>query len=230
MNVETKLRDFMNEYKSFVMNDVYYMRGWIDEKNLCLMRDWFDVLYTTIHLADISNATVSSNELTLNYIVYEDNNKKEMSISIIGYDAICEINDKIFPFKNIYRFEDYIWDSLKLVDEEYSGKMNGNIYCVLDLFRLGRLNFNEITRLKKPELFGYFSKELKAGKLHTNNFNDTLTIYHACEDADPYNNWYGLWSVTKQIPLTRIEFSEKISKKFLKKVLTNSEEQYIMVL
>lgn len=224
MNVETKLREFMSEHKSYVMDGVYYMRGWINGKNMCLMRDWFDVLYKNICLSDVSNVSVSDNELSFNLTVYENNNKKEMAMTITGYDAICEINDKMFPFKNIYRFEDYIWDSLDLVDEEYSGKMSGNIYCVLDLFRLGRLDFNEITRLKKPELFGYFTKELKAGKLHTNNFNDTLTIYHACEEADPYNNWYGLWSVTKQIPLTRIEFSEKISKKFLKKVLTKSKE------
>ena len=60
MNVETKLRDFMSKHKSFVMNDVYYMRGWIDGKNLCLMRDWFDVLYKTICLSDVSNVSVSA--------------------------------------------------------------------------------------------------------------------------------------------------------------------------
>lgn len=220
-SVET-IREFLNNHQSFVLNDTYYMRGWTDEKNFSLMRDWFDVFHTNFNLSDISNAAVSDDTLTFDYVMYEGAEKKETSVSVKGYDAICEINDKVFSFKDIYRFEDYIWNSIDLVDEEYSGTMDGNIYCVLDLFRLGRLDFDETVRLKQPELFGYFTKELKAGKLHTNDFDDTLTIYHACKDDDPFDNWYGLWSVTRQIPLTRIEFSEKNSKKYLKKVLTNS--------
>ena len=221
MGVEDKIRKFFEDYKSFTVDDVYYMRGWLTDNKICLMRDWFNVLPTAYYFIKISDVKVSDNKLTLTYKNYEGKREVVTEVEITGYNAICEINDKQFPFCNVYYLESIVKYADWLVDKKFSGKMKGNIYCVLDLFRLGRLDFNENVE-GRAECFGYFEKTIKAGVLHTIQFNDTLTLYRACKERDPQIMWYGLWSVSKQIPLNKIEFSEKISEKILKKVLTNA--------
>lgn len=215
-----QIKGFMNAHGSFLLNqngeETYCMRGWFNGNRICLMQDWFDVLNTSLNLAHILDATVSDNKLDFLYITYKGEERSEIPVTITGYNPVCEINDKVFPFNNIYYFESIIRTDDKLVDKNFSGTKDGIIYCVLDLFRLGRLDFSH----KRTGDFGYFDRDLKAGKLHTPQFKDTLTIYNACEKGKPENNWYGLWSITKQIPLNRIEFTEKISEKILKKVLT----------
>jgi len=212
--------DFVNKHDSFVSDGIYYLRGQLKGDRLCLIRDWFDIFGRVFYLIDISNATVSDDKLNFNYVTYKGKDKVISSIEITGYDAACEINNKMFSFKNIPYLETIIKYAEWIVDEEFSGKKDGVIYCVLDLFRLGKLDFNESVE-NKSELFGYFDKTVKARMLHTDQFDDTLTVYRACKENNPKNAWYGLWSVTKQIPLNRIEFSQKISEKISKKVLTN---------
>ena len=219
-NSVEQIKGFMNTHGSFLFNqngeETYFMRGWLDGNRICLMQDWFDVLNTSLYLAHILDVTVSDNKLDFLYVTYEGKRRSETPITITGYNPVCEINDKIFPFKNIYYFEQIIRTDDNLVDEKFSGTKDGVIYCVLDLFRIGRLDFSN----KGKGDFVYFDRELKAGKLHTPQFKDTLTVYKACVKGKPESTWYGLWSVTKQIPLNRIEFTEKISEKILKKVLT----------
>lgn len=215
-----RIKGFMEEHGSFLLNqdgeETYCMRGWLTGDSICLMRDWFDVLHRSLYFAHILNATVSDDKLDFLYVTYEGESRKEAPVTITGYNPVCNINDKIFPFENIYYFEPIVNANDKLVDMRFSGTKDGVIYCVLDLFRMGRLDFFH----KSVGDFGYFDKDLKAEKLHTPQFNDTLTVYKACEKGKPEITWYGLWSVTKQIPLNRIEFTEKISEKILKKVLT----------
>ena len=212
---------FMKEYGSFTINGIYYIRGWFDieHRKLHFMKDWFNVCHKIIDIMEITDVSVSGNELRFNLPVYEEE-RTVVPVTIAGYKAICDINDKIFSLVNAVNFEPIIQHDDSLVDEEYSGKKDGVIYCVLDLFRLGRIDFNDAVRNNKTEMLGEFSRKL-ARKLHINKYaNDTLTIYHACKENSPSEQWYGLWSITKQEPLNRIDFSEKISEKFLKKVLT----------
>lgn len=212
---------FMKEYGSFTIDSIYYIRGWFDieHRKLHFMKDWFNVCHKIIDIMEITDVSVSGNELKFNLPVYEAE-RTAVPITIAGYKAICDINDKIFSLVNTVNFEPIIQHDDSLVDEEYSGKKDGVIYCVLDLFRLGRIDFNDAAWNNKTEMLGEFSRKL-ARKLHINKYaNDTLTIYHACKENSPSEQWYGLWSITKQEPLNRIDFSEKISEKFLKKVLT----------
>lgn len=212
---------FMKEYGSFTIDGIYYIRGWLDieRKKLHFMKDWFNVCHKIIDIMEITNVSISGNELRFSLPVYEAE-RTVVPVIIAGYKAICDINDKIFPLVNAVNFEPIIQYEDSLVDEEYSGKKDGVIYCVLDLFRLGRIDFNDAVRNNKIEMLGEFSRKL-ARKLHINKYaNDTLTIYHACKENSPSEQWYGLWSITKQEPLNRIDFSEKISEKISKKVLT----------
>lgn len=212
---------FMKEYGSFTIDGIYYIRGWFDieHRKLHFMKDWFNVCHKIIDIMEITDVSVSGNELRFNLPVYEAE-RTVVPVTIAGYKAICDINDKIFSLVNAVNFEPIIQHDDSLVDEEYSGKKDGVIYCVLDLFRLGRIDFNDAVWNNKTETLGEFSRKL-ARKLHINKYaNDTLTIYHACKENSPSEQWYGLWSITKQEPLNRIDFSEKISEKFLKKVLT----------
>ena len=215
-----RIKGFMDEHSSFLLDqdgeETYCMRGWLTGDKICLMRDWFDVLHRSLYFAHILNATVSDNKLDFLYVTCEGESRKETPVTITGYDPVCEINDKVFPFKNIYYFEPIIRNADWLVDEEMSGVKDGIIYCVLDLFRLGRLDFDNGNSTD----FRYLDRDLKAGRLHTPQFNDTLTIYRACRENGLGDSWYGLWSVTKQIPLNRLDFEEKFSEKILKKVLT----------
>lgn len=218
------IKDFTNKYGSFLYNGVFYLRGWIDGSSLNLMRDWFNVPNRKLYFAHIANPSVSENKLTFEYTTYEGKKRNAKTVTIVGYDPACTINDKIFSFKNIPYFEVIIKSADWLVDEELSGAKDGVIYCVLDLFKLGRLNFNEQLRFKGEGLFSYFERELKSGKLHIPQYDDTLTVYRACKESNPEIYWYGLWSMTKQEPLNRIDFSEKFFENFSEKVLTNLRE------
>lgn len=218
-----QIRDFTSSYGSFLCNqygeDIYYMRGWTDENGICLQQDWFNVLCKKLFFAKIGEIKITNNKMTFDYIIYEGKRRNVSEVTITGYDPVCDINNKKFPFKNIYCFETIIRNADWLVDEDLSGVKDGTIYCVLDLFRLGSLDYNEV---KGTELIGFFERDFKAGKLHIPQFDDTLTIYRACNENDSKNNWYGLWSMTKQSPLNRLEFEdEKFSENFSKKVLTN---------
>lgn len=215
------IEEFMRENGSFTMDGVYYMRGWLDieTRKIHLMKDWFDVCHKIIDTTEVTDVIISKNELRFNLPVY-DTERTIVPVIIAGYKAICDINNKIFPLVNAVNFESIIQYNDTLVDNEYSGKKDGVIYCVLDLFRLGRINFNEIVKNNRTEMLGEFNRKL-ARMLHINKHSDdTLTIYHACNENKPTERWYGLWSMTKQEPLNRIEFSEKFSEKFFKKPLT----------
>lgn len=212
---------FMREYGSFTIDGAYYMRGWtdIERRKLHFMKDWFDVCHKIIDCTEITDVVASENELSFNLPVYGEE-RTVLPVTIAGYKAICDINDKIFSLVNAVNFESIIQNDDTLVDEEYSGKKDGIVYCVLDLFRLGRIDFDETVRNNRTEILGEFSRKL-ARTLHINKYaGDTLTIYHACKEGKSSEHWYGLWSMTKQEPLNRVEFSEKISEKFFKKLLT----------
>lgn len=212
---------FMREYGSFTIDGAYYMRGWadIERRKLHFMKDWFDVCHKIIDCTEIIDVVASENGLSFNLPVYGEE-RTVLPVTIAGYKAICDINDKIFSLVNAVNFESIIQNDDTLVDEEYSGKKDGVVYCVLDLFRLGRIDFDETVRNNRTEMLGEFSRKL-ARTLHINKYaGDTLTIYHACKEGKSSEHWYGLWSMTKQEPLNRVEFSEKISEKFFKKLLT----------
>lgn len=215
------IKDFTNKYGSFLYNDVFYLRGWAEGNSLCLMRDWFNVINRKFYFAHIINPNVSDNKLTFEYVTYKGKKRYVTTITILGYEPACEISNKTFSFKNIPYFEAIIRNVDWLVDKELSGVKDGVIYCVLDLFKLGKLDFNEQLAFKDEGLFTYFEREIKAGKLHIPQYDDTLTVYQACKEGCSDSNWYGLWSMTKQEPLNRLEFEENFSEKFLKKVLTN---------
>lgn len=71
------------------------------------------------------------------------------------------------------------------------------------MFRLGQVKPNR--SLYTSRQYEYFY-DYKANKLHLYDYKDTVTLYHACKDDDPAENWFGLWSVTKQEPLNRVAF------------------------
>lgn len=213
MNSKDKsiIKYFFKEYGSFLLKvtdgttekEKYCMRGRIDSNLIYFYKDWFDLGGTVFPFNESENVTVKDNVLQFRSIDYHGNDKINVSVTLTGYDPICDLNDREFDIFDTRYLERIIRENDFLVDTEYSGIKDGIIYCVLDLFRLGQVKPNR--SLYTSRQYEYFY-DYKANKLHLYDYKDTITLYHACKENNPAENWFGLWSVTKQEPLNRVEF------------------------
>lgn len=215
MNSKDKsiIKTFFKEYGSFLLKvndgtaekEKFCMRGKTDSDLIYLYKDWFDLGGTVFPFAESENVTVKNNVLQFRSIDYHGNDKINVSVTLTGYDPICDLNDREFDIFDTRYLERIIRENDFLVDTEYSGIKDGIIYCVLDLFRLGQVKPKKSLSVTISRLYEYFY-DYKSSKLHLYDYKDTVTLYHACKDNNPAENWFGLWSVTKQEPLNRVEF------------------------
>lgn len=215
MNSKDKsiIKTFFKKYGSFLLKvnngtaekEKFCMRGKTDSDLIYLYKDWFDLGGTVFPFSETDNVSVTDNLLQFRSIDYHGNDKINVSVTLTGYDPICDLNDREFDIFDTRYLERIIRENDFLVDTEYSGIKDGIIYCVLDLYRLGMVQSKKSLSMTISRLYDYFY-DYKSSKLHLYDYKDTVTLYHACKDNNPAENWFGLWSVTKQEPLNRVEF------------------------
>lgn len=215
MNSKDKsiIKTFFKKYGSFLLKvnngtaekEKFCMRGKTDSDLIYLYKDWFDLGGTVFPFSETDNVSVTDNLLQFRSIDYHGNDKINVSVSITGYEPICDINGRTFDIFETRYLERIIKEADFLVDTKYSGVKDGIIYCVLDLYRLGMVQSKKSLSMTISRLYDYFY-DYKSSKLHLYDYKDTVTLYHACKDNNPAENWFGLWSVTKQEPLNRVEF------------------------
>lgn len=215
MNSKDKsiIKTFFKKYGSFLLRvnngtaekEKFCMRGKTDSDLIYLYKDWFDLGGTVFPFSETDNVSVTDNLLQFRSIDYHGNDKVNVSVSITGYEPICDINERTFDIFDTRYLERIIKEADFLVDTKYSGVKDGIIYCVLDLYRLGMVQSKKSLSMTISRLYDYFY-DYKSSKLHLYDYKDTVTLYRACKEDDPADNWFGLWSVTKQEPLNRVEF------------------------
>ena len=220
MNSKDKsiIKDFFKKHGSFLLKvnngtaeeETYCMRGKTDSNLIYLYKDWFDLGGKVFPFSESDNVTVKDNLLQFRSIDYHGNDRINVSVSITGYKPVCDINGRIFDIFETRYLERIISEADFLVDTKYSGVKDGIIYCVLDLYRLGMVQPKKSLSITQSRLYEYFY-QYKTDKLHLYDYKDTVTLYRACKEDDPADNWFGLWSVTKQEPLNRVEFDFRLS-------------------